>query len=607
MIKNSIDLNTINIELNELFETVYSYFSSDDDIDKPLSIKTYNEFKYMLIESIKTFYPHLSFLITQLDDILDTKYYVVGINFNNIKTNIKNIDFNIEFKTCEERDEFYDTNRNNPQVIDKSVLSNAQLKLFNQYEYLINLPQPPQKSREWFEKRNNMLTASNGGAAIGESHYNTIKEVLLDKIGLGPKFKENKFVYHGKKYEKIAIMIYEIIYNTKIGEFGLIQHPSISYLGASPDGISMSLTLDGELNRLLGRMLEIKCPPSRKINNIGKIKGDICPDYYWVQVQLQLECCDLPECDFWQCHLTEPYNSEKEFLKDNLNVPVHSENQYLTQNEYTEIESEPEIITLDNRIRKGAIIELLPINRSHIPPKEPHEWYGKYIYPPTILMTGEEYIEWAKDTVKNLKTLYPELVNEYKFSRVVYWKLEKSHNELITRQPEWFEAHKKDYAKFWSRVLYYRKHLDEAKEDLIEQRLSNEVFLQTETDRIPKIKSFTQFKKSVGTNDDSSSIFIKSTGKKDSDDIFLSTSDNSAVTKPKPVSKPVSKKQKYTDELNKSKSVKNNDDIFLTSESPTKDKKIPLYKESTQIEDDDNLDLVMITENRKKKNTKKNK
>ena len=164
----NIDLNPIHHELNEIFKTTYSYFS--DDIDEPLSLKSYNEFKEMLSESIKTFYPHLSYLTEQLDDILDLKYYVVGINFDKIQKKISTIDFNKEFKTCEERDEFYDRYRNDPQVINKATLSKNQLKLFNQYEYLINLPQPAQKSKEWFDKRNGMLTASNGGAAIGESH-----------------------------------------------------------------------------------------------------------------------------------------------------------------------------------------------------------------------------------------------------------------------------------------------------------------------------------------------------------------------------------------------------------------------------------------------------
>ena len=40
-----------------------------------------------------------------------------------------------------------------------------------------------------------------------------------------------------------------------------------------------------------GRMLEIKCPYSRVINGI-------VPDNYEVQMQIQLEVCDLEICDF---------------------------------------------------------------------------------------------------------------------------------------------------------------------------------------------------------------------------------------------------------------------------------------------------------------------
>ena len=61
-------------------------------------------------------------------------------------------------------------------------------------------------------------------------------------------------------------------------------------------------------------MLEIKCPLSRKIEMEGDI-DDILPIYYQVQVQLQLECCDLDECDFWQCKITE-YVSRVEFIND---------------------------------------------------------------------------------------------------------------------------------------------------------------------------------------------------------------------------------------------------------------------------------------------------
>ena len=403
--------------------------------------------------------------------------------------------------------------------------------------------------------RNNMITASNCGTVIGECKYTPIQSLLVDKIGLGEKFKENKFVYHGKKYEKIAIMIYENIYNSKVGEFGLIQHPTISYLGASPDGISMSLTLDGKFNKLLGRMLEIKCPPARKIVTCGKIKGDICPDYYYIQVLIQLECCNLRECDFWQCHLVE-YDSEEDFINDLVEDFVHSDSEIYKQDITTYIENPAIKKYIDKRIRKGCIIELLLIDKSSIPKGEPYEWYGVYIYPPNILFTVDDYKNWTDNTIKNLNILYPELVKKYVYNRIVYWKLESSHNELIIRQKEWFEKYKENYRIFWNRVMYYRNHLEFAKIDLINKKIPNNVFLNTTVDRII-------------INDD---IFIKSKSpKKKQVDEFLSSSD----------------KDKKSPNL------------------IVKKLNTPVYKNTVNTNSDE-LDLVMIGENRKK-NKNKNK
>lgn len=552
-----IYISSMNNDHKKLFVEIYTHIKNDifgiknDTEEYEIDKKTYNNLIDMIIETIITFFPELKYLIPYIDNqIISYNYMVKNLNFN-----IQFFNFDQKFKTCEERDLFYDTNRNNQKVINYSSLTLTEKKLFNQYEYLINLPQPIQKSKEWFDMRNNMVTASSCGAVIGECKYQPIKSVLLDKVGLGQKFKENKFVYHGKKYEKIAIMIYEIIYNSKVGEFGLIQHPKISYLGASPDGISMSLTLDGKLNRLMGRMLEIKCPPSRTIVNHGKIKGEICPDYYWVQVQIQLECCDLPECDFWQCHLIE-YKNKNEFMDDDVSDLVHTENQIYKQNISTIIEDEPIKIQIDERIRRGAIIELLPNDRSIVPETDLVIWYGKYIYPPTILMTPSEYDNWTTETIKNLSTLYPDLVKDYTFSRVVYWKLQLSHNELIMRQPEWFEQYKSQFEKFWNRVLYYREHKDEAKIDLFDRNATNELFLNSEDLRVV-----------VDTDD----IFIKQTSdhkdENNDNDMFLTSSED------------IKKKQKRKTSINIGqtkpkkpfKKLDTKNDLFLTSSD---DKKI---------------------------------
>jgi len=87
----------------------------------------------------------------------------------------------------------------------------------------------------------------------------------------------------GIRYEPVACQIYSLMSNTKVTDYGVIQHPTHRFLGASPDGINN-----------LGVMLEIKCVHKRKID--GKI-----PDQYMCQIQGQLEICDLEECDYFEC------------------------------------------------------------------------------------------------------------------------------------------------------------------------------------------------------------------------------------------------------------------------------------------------------------------
>jgi putative phage-type endonuclease len=292
--------------------------------------------------------------------------------------------------------------------------------------------------------RNNMITASNCGSVIGECKYTSIKALLIDKIGLGEKFRENKFVYHGKKYEKIAIMIYENIYNSKVGEFGLIQHPTISYLGASPDGISMSLTLDGKLNRLMGRMLEIKCPPARKIISVGKIKGDICPDYYWIQVQIQLECCNLDECDFVQVNIEEI--DREEYLKD-----CKSDTE--------------EYISKKIGLEKGALLEFIPtkISDDDIDIKtgsvKMSLVYDKasFVYPPKIDMSNNEIDKWILAELDKKR-------DDVKLHRVIYWRILESSNTLILRDKVWFNESLPKLKEIWSYVEFLRNNMSIANE-----------------------------------------------------------------------------------------------------------------------------------------------
>ena len=142
---------------------------------------------------------------------------------------------------------------------------------------------PKQRSPEWYIYRNNRLTASDLGTILGCNPYSKRKHVILKKCGHEEPFFSSLAVLHGIKFESIAINIYENRNNVTIKEYGCMPHKTIPYFGASPDGIC---DINSKNKKYIGRMLEIKCPKSRKITNF-------IPTYYELQIQGQLEVCNL--------------------------------------------------------------------------------------------------------------------------------------------------------------------------------------------------------------------------------------------------------------------------------------------------------------------------
>lgn len=145
-----------------------------------------------------------------------------------------------------------------------------------QVEYLLNLPQYEQRSPEWFEQRKGRLTSSDVDTALGNSSYDKPDYVVFKKCGISKPFTGNIFTRHGQKYEDEAIEKYCQLRNKKVRSFGLLPHPTISWLGGSPDDITED-----------GIVLEVKCPYSRKIE-MGEV-----PAHYIGQIKMNLEICDL--------------------------------------------------------------------------------------------------------------------------------------------------------------------------------------------------------------------------------------------------------------------------------------------------------------------------
>ena len=200
--------------------------------------------------------------------------------------------------------DFYDEYISVPRSIkdttttDYSIVSQEKINLIRSYY------QPPQKSEEWYKYRNELITASSAwkllhtNASKNEYIYNKCKPFNVAKY---KTVNVNSPFHWGNKYEDVSVSLYEHLYNVKVEDFGCIKHPKYDYLGASPDGIVVS-----ENRR--GCMLEIKNIVNRDITGIPKKE-------YWIQTQLQMETCDLDDCDFLECRFKE-YDNEEEFRND---------------------------------------------------------------------------------------------------------------------------------------------------------------------------------------------------------------------------------------------------------------------------------------------------
>lgn len=355
------------------------------------------------------------------------------------------------------------------------------------FRYLSSIKYPKQRSSEWFILRDELISASDGGTVVGLNPHEQEFGFITKKVH-GKPFKSSVDCYHGRKYEQVATMIYEYRMNVKVKEFGLCRHPKYKFLGASPDGIVSEFKLktrDGrtwdEINaeleliedpkdkqkyleafgfktRFVGRMLEIKCPLRRKIildenapevygvhgekiTDLAKdVKRGVCPTYYWVQVQLQLQCCELDECDFWQSEIWE-YPDKEDFLAD-----TDKNHPWLSKQTGHE---------------KGVVIQLLPIehvnNRSLEYNDRIYE-YSEFIYQPRLDMTPLEIDQWVLHTLANLKNTHKGKV----FERILYWRVMVTRCTTIKRDDEWFEKNLHKFETMWNYVEYFRTNKDKS-------------------------------------------------------------------------------------------------------------------------------------------------
>jgi hypothetical protein len=297
---------------------------------------------------------------------------------------------------------------------DKSEIDEVDMDIIEQkINGLRDIPQPTQRTEEWYKFRHNLITASNAYKAF--ENQSTINQLIYEKckplqsqLGEDEGIKmvnTNSPLHWGQKYEPLSVKIYEQKYNTQVEDFGCIQHTQYKFLGASPDGINIDKSSDR-----YGRMLEIKNIVNREINGIPKKE-------YWVQMQLQMEVCDLDECDFLETKFTE----------------------YPDYNSYVEDSREGEgeqCLTKDGK-QKGSIIYF-------------HARDGRpfYVYKPLELIEAEDINKWEDDML----TKYQSAPYNYTYLRFIYWKLDILSCVIVLRNKEWFKNNIGQLEKVWKTI-----------------------------------------------------------------------------------------------------------------------------------------------------------
>lgn len=369
-----------------------------------MNIQEQNDFRHSLEEGITSLMENmspLSYHDYHFDDYLKKEVFVT---FEDV---MSEDEFNTYY------DEVIEAIFLQNKLIKRSyVLSDQRFDGVRDYEtqiqYLKDVPQPAQKTPEWYTFRKKHLTGSNiwklfstPGARnqlIYEKLAPSSSNAYRNNLSEGP-------LNWGHKYEPLSILFYEYYNDVCVEEFGCVPHKEISFLAASPDGIVTS-------KKNNGRMVEIKNVVSREITKIPKME-------YYIQMQLQMEVCELPDCDFVETKFLE-YENESAFYKDKY------------------------IIT------KGMMMVLVKNNESYI-----------YEYAPLFQNQESKLNAFMESVYEKYSLSSPTLEHDgIRWFKNVYWKLDIYSCVYVPRNPLWFKEAQPIMKETWDLICQEQEIID---------------------------------------------------------------------------------------------------------------------------------------------------
>jgi putative phage-type endonuclease len=244
-----------------------------------------------------------------------------------------------------------------------------------------------QRTAAWFQKRGEMLTASEIWKCFNSSQ-SARNEIIMSKLQSSKKGGGSVgALIWGTRFESIAKEIYCKTQGITIKDLACIVHPEHSFIGASPDGL---ILCNNERN---GRLIEIKCPISRAFDDTTPV-----PEHYYHQMQLQLECSGLQECEY----------VEMQFKRCSYNEWVE---------ETCEFKS---CFAVNN---EGVVKYRLITDTRTV-----EEWTSAEI--------GGAIMDW----------------------QLMYWSMKSSRMKLIQKDADWMPSHFAEIKSVWDEVLEHRKN-----------------------------------------------------------------------------------------------------------------------------------------------------
>lgn len=150
-----------------------------------------------------------------------------------------------------------------------------------------------QGTDEWHRARYGLITASRaadlmakGRSGPSTSRANYLAELAVARITEQPiQSYTTAAMQRGIDLEPLACAAYEVAIGTLVEQVGFLKHPSIPYVGCSPDAM---VGLDG--------LAEFKCPDAMARHYDALLRGSHATQYQW-QVQFQMWITARAWCD----------------------------------------------------------------------------------------------------------------------------------------------------------------------------------------------------------------------------------------------------------------------------------------------------------------------